>query len=260
MKLARTIFIVLSVLTVSAFVYADDSYRSGYLEGFKHGLTDKEAGFEFNYTNDLAYQAGISDSSDTNGQYREGYRNGYTEGFARSVADSDKAEFTSDQDAFKFGYKQGYNHGQIDSKTGLDFNYRRNPHFQSLMTFDTYRSDQYRTGYKDGYKDGFVQQPATSKVQIEVQSAEKPKGSVRVFTDAGFRGQMQELSVGRYPYLEDWKNEIESVQIEGNVRVILFDQNNFQGQSVVLDQNANDLDALNFNRRAASMMIVQIAE
>lgn len=176
-------------------------------------------------------------------------------------AERDTAEFTSDADAFKFGYDKGYNHGQIDSQTGRDFNFRRNPHFESGMTFDTYRDENYRVGYKQGYEAGFTEHPKNSEIQIKViPEKQESSGTVKIFADTAYGGQMQQLSVGRYPYLEDWKNEIESVQINGNVRVILYDQNNFQGQSIALEENSPNLEALNFNRRAASMMIVRITE
>jgi Beta/Gamma crystallin len=261
MKLARTIFLLIAVLAVSALVYAEDPYSTGFADGLKHGIADKASGVEFNFVNDLAYQAGISNRTATNDQYRAGYRDGYTEGYQKIAADQETSEFTSDADAYKFGYDQGFNHGQIDSQTGREFNYRRNPHFESGMTFDTYRDANYRAGYKEGYETAYTEHPHNSEIQIQViPSQQKSSDSVRIFTESGYGGQMQQLSIGRYPYLEDWKNEIESVQINGNVRIILFDQNNFQGQSIVLEQNSPNLDAFNFNRRAASMMIVRIAE
>jgi hypothetical protein len=171
------------------------------------------------------------------------------------------AEFTSDADAYKFGYNQGYNHGQIDSQTGRDFNYSRNPHFESGMTIDTYRDENYHAGYKKGYEEAYIQYPRNSDIKVQViSSQQKSTGSVKIFTDTGYAGETEQLSVGRYPYLEDWKNQIESIQVNGNVRVTLYDQNNFQGQSIVLEENSPNLNALNFNKRAASMMIVRTAE
>jgi hypothetical protein len=171
------------------------------------------------------------------------------------------AEFTSDADAYKFGYDQGYNHGQIDSQTGHDFNYSRNPHFESGMTIDTYRDENYHAGYKKGYEEAYTQHPRNSDIKVQViSSQQKGTGAVKIFTDTGYAGEMEQLSVGRYPYLEDWKNQVESIQIYGNVRVILYDQNNFQGKSIVLEENSPNLNAFNFNKRAASMMIVRNAE
>ena len=261
MKLARTFVFLFSVLAVSALLYAEDLYRAGFLDGIKQGLVDKASGADFNYANDLSYQAGISNRSETNGKYRAGYRDGYTEGYKKDVGVQQTAEFTSDADAHKFGYQQGYNHGQSDSQTGRDFNYRRNPHFESGMTIDTYRDENYRSGYKQGYEQAYTEHPRNSDIQVQViPSGQKSAGSVRIFADTGYGGQTEELSVGRYPYLEDWKNEIESVRVNGNVRVILFEQNNFQGQSIVLEENSPNLDAFNFKKRAASMKIVRIAD
>lgn len=261
MKLARTFVFFFAVLAVSALVYADDTYRTGYLDGIKHGLADKASGSEFNYSKDLAYQAGVSNRSETNAEYRAGYRDGYTEGYKQAEPNQATAEFTSDADAYKFGYNQGYNHGQIDSQTGHDFNYRRNPHFESGMTFDTYRDENYREGYRKGYEQAYTEHPRNSDIQVRViPSKQTSTGSVKIFTDAQYSGQNEQLSVGRYPNLEDWKDQIKSIQIDGNVRVILYDQNNFQGQSIVLEENSPDLDAFNFNNRAASMMIVRLAQ
>jgi hypothetical protein len=207
-------------------------------------------------------------------------------------SDTQVVEFISG-DAFTVGYNNGYNHGQIDSQIGLNYNFRRNPNFQSGINFYTYRSSEFREGYKQGYQEGFAQPSSKLKVMqitpeqkttrtikvIEpeeksttrtirvVEPAEKtttvrvlretPTGSARIFADENFDGEEQLLPIGRYPYLEDWKNEIESIQVDPNVRVILFERNNFQGQSIVLDQNVADLGELNFQRRAASMMIVE---
>lgn len=261
MKLGRAIVFLFAVLAVSAFVYAEEPYRTGYQDGMKHGLADKASGLEFNYSKDLAYQAGVSNRSETNSEYRAGYRDGYTEGYKQAELTQETSEFNSSAEAFRYGYDQGYNHGQIDSQTGRDFDYRRNPHFESGMTFDTYRDENYRAGYKQGYEEAYTDHPRNSDIQVQViPSKEKSAGSVTIFTDAAYGGQSEQLSVGRYPFLEDWNDQIKSIQVNGNVRVILYDQKDFQGQSIVLEQNSPNLDAFNFNKRAASMMIVRISK
>jgi hypothetical protein len=258
MKLARAIVFLFAVLAVSVIVYAEQPYRTGYLDGMKHGLADKASGSEFNYSKDLD---AVSNSTDTNDEYRAGYRDGYTQGYKQAEPTQETAEFNSDAEAFRYGYDQGYNHGQIDSQTGRDFDYRRNPHFESGMTFDTYRDENYRAGYKQGYEEAYADHPRNSDIKVlTIPSKQKSQGSVKIFTDVAYGGQSEQLSVGRYPYLEDWNDQIESVQIDGNVRVILYDQKDFQGQSIVLEQNSPNLDAFNFNKKAASMMIVRVAE
>lgn len=255
MKLARTVAFLFAILAVSALVSAEDPFHAGFLDGIKQGLVDKASGSAFNY------ESGLSNRSDTNAEYRAGYRNGYTEGYKQAEPTQETAEFNSAAEAFKYGYDQGYNHGQIDSQTGRDFDYRRNPHFESGMTFDTYRDENYRAGYKQGYEEAYTDHPRNSDIQVQViPSKQKSAGSVKIFTDAGYGGQSEQLSVGRYPYLEDWNDQIESVQINGNVRVILYDQKDFQGKSIVLEENSPNLNAFNFNKRAASMMVVRITE
>lgn len=48
-------------------------------------------------------------------------------------------------------------------------------------------------------------------------------------------------------------DNIDSLTIGGNVRVILFDDSNFRGKRVVVDHNTSDLD--NFKGKAASMIV-----
>jgi hypothetical protein len=255
MKLARTFAFLFAILAVSALVSAEDPYHTGFLDGIKQGLVDKASGSAFDN------ESGLSNRSYTSAEYRSGYRDGYTEGYKQAEPTQETSEFTSAAEAFKYGYDQGYNHGQIDSQTGRGFDYRRNPHFESGMTFDTYRDENYRAGYKHGYEEAYTDHPRNSDIKVQViPSKQKSPDSIRIFNDAGYAGQSEQLSIGRYPNLEDWSDQIKSVQINGNVRVILFDQDNFQGQSIVLEQNSPNLDAFNFNKRAASMMIVRIAQ
>jgi hypothetical protein len=255
MKLARTFLFLFAILAVSAVVYSEDPYRMGFLDGIKQGLVDKASGSNFNY------EANLSNQSETSAEYRAGYRDGYTEGYKKAEPTQETAEFNSAAEAFKYGYDQGYNHGQVDSQTGRGFDYRRNPHFESGMTFETYRDENYRAGYKQGYEEAYTDHPRNSDIKVQViPSKQKSTDSVRIFTDAAYGGQSEQLSVGRYPYLEDWNDQIQSVQINGNVRVILYDQKDFQGKSIVLEENSPNLEAFNFNKRAASMMIVRISE
>lgn len=186
MKLARTIFMVLAVLAVSAFLYADSAYQIGYEEGFRHGLNDKQAGVDFNYEHSYRFQQGISNNTYTNSQFREGYKDGYVEGY---------------------------------SEPGSGMRYSSDRNYNNR----TYRSE----------------------------------GFVIAFKDEGFKGDIMQFPVGRYPDLDklNWLDEIESIQIPSNVRVILFDDEDFKGQSLILEENSSDLDELNFKERAESMIV-----
>jgi hypothetical protein len=48
-------------------------------------------------------------------------------------------------------------------------------------------------------------------------------------------------------------DNIDSLAVRGNVRVILFDDQNFGGRRVVVDHNTSDLE--NFKGKAASMIV-----
>ena len=179
MKLARTFVFFFAVLAVSSLVYAADPYRTGYTDGIKHGLADKASGSAFKDSQDLVSEGDTSNQSDNSAEYRSGYRDGYTEGYKQAEPNQETAEFTSDADAYKFGYDRGYNHGQIDSQTGQDSNYRRNPHFESGMTFETYRDENYRDGYRKGYEEAYIDHPRNSELQVRVVPSRNKRPQVQ---------------------------------------------------------------------------------
>ena len=51
---------------------------------------------------------------------------------------------------------------------------------------------------------------------------------------------------------------IESIQIQGNIRVILFDLSDFHGETKVIDQTTSDLGS--FKNKAASMIIERLPQ
>ncbi len=179
MKHARIILMMLAFLVISAFVYADNAYQVGYDQGYRHGLSDRHEGLNFNID-----------------RYRISTSNNYND-----------SEFF---EGFKDGYAKGYGNG-IENDEGY-----------------AYRDRDFRS-----------------------------EGTVVAFKDKEFEGTMMQFPMGRYADLDDmnWDHSIESIQVPSNVRVVLFEHKNFEGQSVILENDAPNLGELNFKKRAESMII-----
>ncbi len=203
-------------------------------------------------------------------------------GFA--LADSD---YDNDNGAYRSGYQAGYRHGGLDSQARVDFNFRHAHDYRSAESehdnYDTHESCDFRVGYVEGYADGyFHKQPIISGNYGHGDNDNHHDddydndyndgynrdghggggsypgiGGATVFTSEGFRGYARTVGVGQYPYLSGMLNDsIESIRIDGNVRVILFDEKYFRGPRVVLDRDAWNLGG--FRNKAASMIIEPI--
>ena len=170
----------------------------------------------------------------------------------------------TDRQAFRIGYDEGYSHGTADSRAGLDSDYS-SVEYRSGISGDSYVNSWFRDGYKRGYADGYGRRASQFAVHgtiiydhayVSTASAPRYTGFASVYTDDGFGGSMREVDLGRYPDLTGrWNDSIDSVQILGPVRVILFDQRNFQGQQLILEEDTERLSDLNFGDRAASMIV-----
>jgi hypothetical protein len=179
---------------------------------------------------------------------------------AMSVALFAQTPFRSDSEAYQFGFEQGYRHGVADSEMGRDFDYAR---FRSGISYNSYRNPNFRSGYIDGYKDGFELRDADDMDDYDdedrVRLSGTATGFVTVFTNRQFDGTSRAFSVGQYPYLNGRLNKtIDSVEIHGPIRVILFDEPNFHGRQMILEENTFDLDDFNFGDRAESMIIERL--
>lgn len=170
----------------------------------------------------------------------------------------------TDRQAFRMGYDEGYGHGSADYGAGLDADYS-SVEYRSGISGDSYINSWFRDGYKQGYADGYSQRSSQfagngtiiyERAFVSTPPAPRYTGFASVYTDNGFSGSMREVGPGRYPDLEGrWNDSIDSVQIVGKVRLILFDQRNFQGQQLILEQDMTRLSELNFGDRAASMIV-----
>lgn len=191
--------------------------------------------------------------------------------------------FVYADNSYQIGYDQGYRNGLNDKQTRVDFNYENSYRSCSCMSNNSYTDSQFREGYKDGYVEGYskgiyvitdndrpvyrnyevrtydrpVYRTYTSTVRSYDDRRYLSDGFVIAFKKDDFHGDLAQFPMGRYPDLDkmNWEHKIESMQIPSNVRVVLFDDENFKGRSLILEGNAADLNDYNFNKRAESMII-----
>ena len=96
--------LILSILALSAFVYADNDhpyynysddhhysgdFQQGYSEGYNHGLRDRSAGLNFDFRHSDRYSNGDSD-------FRSGYAEGYSDGFFNRGANYNRSDDRDD--------------------------------------------------------------------------------------------------------------------------------------------------------------------
>lgn len=163
--------------------------------------------------------------------------------------------FRSDDEAYELGYREGLTHGIADREMGLSFDYRHDHRFRTGISFDSYVNAEFRSGYIEGYTDGYSSRGA-GDFDDRRSDFRDEDGSAIVYTDDGFEGASREYGIGRYPILSrDWNDSIESIELEGDVRVILFDEADFRGRRFVFERDVRDLDDYEFARRAASMIV-----
>jgi len=184
------------------------------------------------------------------------------------------------QGAYENGYARGYQHGLQDVRSGMNFDFRDDKDYQNTgidhNTYDISGSCDVRVGYLEGYVDGYFRHQARFEINTNSgltnnwgnnwgfsdgspTSGGHPgsDASVVAFTQSRYSGHSQQFRPGQYPRLDGELNDsIDSITIRGNVRVILFDDNNFRGQRVVLDHDVSDLG--NFKSKAASMIVESI--
>ena len=182
---------------------------------------------------------------------------------------------------YKDGYVQGFQHGGADRFRGANFNYRHDPEYgtseQEHMTDDARQNCNFRVGYVEGYVDGYFnrspqvgqlndysgyRQDNRSGYENGYNNGGSYNGSgynngyasVTVFTDTEYRGQSYTFRPGQYSsFTSSLNDNIDSVRINGNIRVILFADKNFKGDHVVLDRESTNLSG--FRNKAGSMIV-----
>ena len=275
MKKLKIAAILLSLLCITAFVYADhfksdeEAYSYGYRAGFNHGVSDVSARLQFDYRRIYTGTNAISFNAYDDDDFQKGYEDGYTDGFYREqrtrVVVSNNPVVVSnnsyDPQSFRNGYREGYYHGLTDRQTGLDYDYKHNHRFESGIAYDSYAGASFQSAYQQGYKQGYYgasvdvsYRPSTNVIPVATTTGSV--GFVTAFTDDDFDGEMREFSIGRYSDLDgDWDDSLESIQIHGPVRVILFEDDDFEGKQLVIERTVKDLDDFNFDDKAGSMIV-----
>jgi hypothetical protein len=199
---------------------------------------------------------------------------------------SAQTPFQDDQQAYQYGYREGYQHGMADMHAGLNFDYTHAHSFQSGISYDSYTNVQFRSGYVDGYKDGFYGSKDMDHdrdheygddhhhdenrvysdddhherdYDNDHQRYDSDAGTVKVYTKDRFDGSHETFHVGQYPYLDGkWHKNIESVEVRGPVRVILFEKPNFRGKRMVVQNDIIDMDDYHFKDKAQSMIVERL--
>ena len=132
--------------------------------------------------------------------------------------------YSSYQDDFMSGYRQGYDKGAEDMRSGLNFDYESSDAYQS-------GTNDFQSGFQEGYQDAFGRRSP----QIDMQN----RDAVEIFSATGFRGHAMTMGVGSYDSIN--LDDVESLRIYGDVRVILFNRPDFEGRSVTLSADAPNL-------------------
>jgi hypothetical protein len=186
--------------------------------------------------------------------------------------------YDNENSGFREGYAAGYRHGVEDMRARVNYDFTHAAEYREGISYDSRNDCEFRVGYAEGYMDGYFRRNPKFSVNFDYrqnygneygnnsgygtqpgynQQPDYRYGSaaaVTVFTEPGFRGSVRQFPVGRYEYLTGgWDDKIESLQTNGAVRVILFDERNFRGDRRVVEGNAVDLG--DFRRKAASMIV-----
>jgi hypothetical protein len=177
-----------------------------------------------------------------------------------------QSPFSSDTSAFNFGYSEGYRHGVADAEMGLSFDYAHSHRFQSGISINSYTNSNFRSGYIDGYTDGYRRSSDDFDFDEDIDRDDddlfidgRSDGFVTVFTNPNFDGSSRAFRVGSYPFLNGaLRQKIDSIEVHGPMRVILYEEPDFQGRKLILEQDTFDLDEFNFGDRAESMIIERI--
>src|ERR1700741_1171710 len=81
--------------------------------------------------------------------------------------------FSSNIEAYRIGYVEGFYHGAIDRDAGLEMNYKHSHLFQSGISYNTFSNPQFRNGYQQGYEDAYSNRPSQFAQSNDFESDEE---------------------------------------------------------------------------------------
>lgn len=178
-------------------------------------------------------------------------------------------QYDDQNNTFRAGYTAGYEHGNADQRARTNFDFRHDREYQRESDNhhnNTSRQDvNFRLGYVEGYADGYFRRNPLFAFQQHdgpdghygQNYGSSGQGAITVFTSSGYQGYAQTFGIGQYRSMEGrLDDDIQSVRVNGSLRVILFEHDNFKGKSIVIDRDTSDLGS--FNRKAGSMIIESI--
>jgi hypothetical protein len=198
-----------------------------------------------------------------------------------SIVYAQNPDYDEQNYSFRSGYTAGYGHGYADQQGRTNFDFRRGREYQTRTDDRAYRSGDYhnnvsqqdlnvRLGYVEGYADGYFRRNPLFRFQQQAgsngyynqdnqdyRSTNQGQGAITVFTGTGYQGYARQFGIGQYPSIEGrLDDDIQSVRVNGSLRVVLFEHDKFKGKSIVLERDTWDLG--NFRKKAGSMIIEPI--
>src|SRR5207237_2408495 len=130
-------------------------------------------------------------------------------------------------------YNEGDRHGLADRQAHLIFDFAHDSAYQQGYS-------DFQSGYEQGYTDGFNGYNSQfGNGSGHDQDQNYNENAVTIFTQPGFTGAVQNLTIGQYRHID--LRDVESIQFNRNVRVTVFTEPNFHGRAFLLTHDSGDL-------------------
>ena len=191
-----------------------------------------------------------------------------------AIAYAHDPQYDEQNHSYRSGYTAGFQHGNADQQSRTNFDFRHDSQYQTASR-DGYNNNSrqdlnFRLGYVEGYADGYFRRNPMIDFQQQHGSSRPynydnnqgygypDQGGITVFTDTNYQGYSRQFGIGQYPSIEGrLDDDIQSVRVNGSIRVVLFEDDKFRGKRIVLDRDTWDLG--DFRKKAGSMIIERIS-
>ena len=183
-------------------------------------------------------------------------------------------QYDEQNHSYRAGYTAGLQHGNADQQSRANFDFRHDTQYQTGSrggyNNDSRQDLNFRLGYVEGYADGYFHRNPMVDFQQQ-HGSNRPynydnnqgyghpdQGAITVFTGTNYQGYSRQFGIGQYPSIEGrLDDDIQSVRVNGSIRVVLFEDDKFRGKRIVLDRDSWDLG--DFRKKAGSMIIERIS-